>query len=202
MTERRERITMLIAGVLRQALVDHGASGFVILGGAAGTDLCLAACSRAAPGQTEVVHAEGDTLQTIEQQRARARLLAAERNALLANPASKTALLLGQLPPEPLLPLGDLYETQISELCGLEIEGAGGAAAADPYAHFGGTAAVDLALTRWFEERRSAAQAVAHLPEQVRGSFLEVVRAGRDRRRRIGLVPKLSTRTLGVDLFD
>lgn len=195
MSERRERIVGLIAGVLRQALADYQAAGIVALEAGTGSDLCLECCERAAPGNVVRVALPENTAEAREHERARARVLAQETNALLAHPASKTALLLGAIPPELLLPLGDLYETQIAALCGVPPSEAGLAA-------LGGAAAVDRALARWFDERRSPAECVAHLPEQARGPFLEVVHAGRDRRRRIGLVPKLSARTLGVDLFD
>lgn len=195
MPERRERIVSLLAGVLRQTLADHHATSIVVLDDGTGTELCRIVGELAAHGGVVVVSAQGDGAEAVEQQRCRARILATERNALVAHPASKTALLLGRIPPEPLLPLGDLYETQIAELLGVPPAEGG-------VSEFGGAAAVDRALSQWFDERRMAREATAHLPEHARGPFLEVVRAGRDRRRRVGLVPKLSARTLGVDLFD
>jgi hypothetical protein len=60
---------------------------------------------------------------------------------------------------------------------------------------------VDEALLRMFEGWRPAQEAVSGLPEPCRGPFLEAVRRGRFWRERAGLIPKLSTRTIGIDLF-
>jgi hypothetical protein len=51
-----------------------------------------------------------------------------------------------------------------------------------------------------FERRLPPERALGHLPERTRTVILQRLEAGRFWRRRTGLVPKLGTRTLGVDL--
>jgi hypothetical protein len=118
---------------------------------------------------------------------------------LAANPANKSALLLGRtFPSEPLLPLGDLYASQVRELTGGynlpdEVDSLARAA--------GGIDALDRALQLHFEARFPADQVVEELPEAARGPFLEAVQAGRFWRERAGLIPKLGARTIGIDLL-
>jgi hypothetical protein len=146
--------------------------------------------------------------------RYRARIVAQERNGLTAHPANKTALLLGRsIPPEPLLPLGDLYATDIEQLTGSwsgppelheladlirREERAGIVADILPAS---GIYQVDSTLRAMFERWVPAEEAVADLPAACRGPFLEAVQRGRFWRERAGLIPKLTTRTIGIDLF-
>jgi hypothetical protein len=125
--------------------------------------------------------------------------MAKERNALTAHPANKTALLLGaDWPVEPLLPLGDLYATQIAALTG----GWSGPPDVERLVRLaGGIEATDRALGSWFEKWQAPDSALGHLPAECRGPFLEAVRRGRFWRERAGLIPKLSVRTIGIDLF-
>jgi hypothetical protein len=119
---------------------------------------------------------------------------------LLAHPADKTCLLLGGAPPDAaLLPLGDLWGSQVQAL-------ADGWDAPEPVRALaeqsGGIAALDAALSRWIDERADAAESLAALPAGAGAAVLEAFEAGRLHRRRAGLVPKLGGRTVGIDLFD
>lgn len=128
-----------------------------------------------------------------------ARCVARRAGALVASPVNKTALLLGgEPPPEPLLPLGDLYAGQVRALAG----GWSGPAAVRELAdRAGGIDMLDAALVRLVDERRSPADALAELPDGVADAVLRAFEAGRFGRRRLGLVPKLGARTPGIDLF-
>jgi hypothetical protein len=121
-------------------------------------------------------------------------------DALIAHPACRTELLLcGRLPLADLLPLGDLWASQVRALAG----GWRGPAWLERLAAAaGGLAAVDGALMALVEERRPAAVAVAGLPAVAAAELLQRYAAGRWHRLRPRLVPKLAVRTLGIDLFD
>ncbi|HVH12632.1 MAG TPA: hypothetical protein VM759_06260, partial [Longimicrobium sp.] len=118
--------------------------------------------------------------------------------ALSAHPASKTALLLGgELPPEPLLPLGDLWATEVAALAGgwsapPEIESVATAA--------GGIDALDAALRRYVDGRD--ARGLNALPRDVADRVREMLAAGRAARRDPRIVPKLGGRTLCIDLME
>ncbi|HEU4559850.1 MAG TPA: hypothetical protein VFS20_18505, partial [Longimicrobium sp.] len=130
-----------------------------------------------------------------EIRRLRARLTP---GALAAHPANKTALLLNAtLPPEPLLPLGDLWASEVAEL-------AGGWSAPGTVTRIagqaGGIEALDDAL-RAYVDRRDPAGLDA-LPTEAADAVRRVLAAGRGARMHPVIVPKVGTRTLGVDLFD
>jgi hypothetical protein len=119
---------------------------------------------------------------------------------LTAHPVNKTALLLGGRPPRAdLLPLGDVWASQIEALTGrwsgpAEVEALAAAA--------GGATALDTALRALVEERQPA-QAVALPPaSDAAGELLRLYARGRFFRRWPRLVPKLTVRTLGIDLFE
>ncbi|MGE5863511.1 MAG: hypothetical protein ACM32J_00290 [Rhizobacter sp.] len=178
---RALRLGRVIGGVLRQAVVDAAAPGVVIL---------------------EDWSPEGElayewAVQALGEQRVwRA---AAGGRGLTAHPASKTVLL---LPPEvtaPLLPLGDLYASQVEALAGSWSAPAAVQALA---ARAGGIAALDAALQRWLEERRAPAEAFTPLGPELAAELLERLERSRAARWRPGLVPKLGSRTLGVDLYE
>jgi hypothetical protein len=130
-----------------------------------------------------------------EARRLKARLL---DGALTAHPANKTELLLGAaLPPEPLLPLGDLYASEVDALCG------GWSASAEVRVlaeGAGGVKALDAALLRWLDGRDPAG--LNTLPADVAEEVQRRFRAGRAARLAPRIVPKLGTRTLGVDLLE
>jgi hypothetical protein len=118
--------------------------------------------------------------------------------ALTAHPSNKTALLLGgRVPHADLLPLGDVWASQIERLTGrwsapAEVEAAAAAV--------GGIEELDAALRRLVEDRCESGDlgiggtAARHL--------VELYERGRFYRLRPRLVPKLTARTLGIDLFD
>jgi hypothetical protein len=125
---------------------------------------------------------------------------ASERAGLIAHPASKTTLLLGgPLPHAHLLPLGDLYASQVAEL-------AGGWSMPDELAAIaaraGGLELLDAALARLVDAREPPATALDALAGDTAGEVMRLYERGRYHRLRPRLVPKLGARTLGVDLFD
>lgn len=127
--------------------------------------------------------------------RAHARLLA-RSDALVLDPVNKTvAVLWPERLAEPVLPLADLYASQIEAL--------GGAAtipaeARDLVERAGGVRAVDEFLTKYLDERRPLEQALAGNPAA--GALRQRFEAGWWWRRRVGVVPKIGPRTLGIDL--
>jgi hypothetical protein len=125
--------------------------------------------------------------------------IAGERAALLAHPATKTALLLGgRLPFADLFPLGDLYASQVMELAG----GWTVPPVAAVLVNDAGHGAVDEALRRMIDGREPAHGACSGLNEAAAAELIRLYARGRYYRRRPRLVPKLTGRTLGVDLFD
>lgn len=105
---------------------------------------------------------------------------------LKVSAATKTDLLLGAFEPADLYPLGDLYASQVAELTTEE----------PPV-----SSSQDAALQRLFDERLGWDQATAHLTPEARALLKERLATARFRRTRVGLVPKLGARTLGIDLF-
>ena len=208
---RERRIAEVVGAVARQALADRGMKRIALLDdgspeaglaarlleGALGADAVVRVAAR--PGEVEpVLHALGAVSPPRaeeELRRMRARLL---EDALPAHPANKTALLLGgELPPEPLLPLGDLWAGEAAAL-------AGGWSAPEPVRRLAGAAggieALDAALARLVDGRDPAA--LDALPGAAAAEVRRALAAGRASRLFPRLVPKLGTRTLGVDLFE
>ncbi len=209
---RAARIGEAVGAVARQALIDRGAHRVALLDdGSPEADLATRFLA-AALGDDAVVRVsvDGAGVELLlhllpsgvsrerladEARRMKARLL---DGALTAHPANKTELLLGSaLPPEPLLPLGDLYASEVEGLCG------GWSASAEVRAlagEAGGVEALDAALRRWLDGRDSAGLDAlpAAVAEQVKRRF----RAGRAARLAPRIIPKLGTRTLGVDLLE
>jgi hypothetical protein len=197
-----DRLRALVVGVIRGALETTARAGVVVLDdGSPEAELLGQWCTQELGSQrTWRAHGPVDApAHAGEALRYRARTLAIEQNALTAHPANKTALLLAaDWPVEPLLPLGDLYASQIAALTG----GWSGPADVKRLVELaGGIESVDRALGSWFEQWRPADVAVGELPAECRGPFLEAVRRGRFWRERAGLIPKLSVRTIGIDLF-
>lgn len=169
--ERGARIEKIVIGVLRQAFTDAGAKEFTLLGAGQDAHYVASLCERA-----------GGTV----------------GSGLVVHSASKTALLLGCAPAADVLPLGDLYATQVVALAGpvelpREIE--------ELAAACGGAETLDRALQRYFDERRGWDAATAGLPGEAAAQLKERLEAARFRRIRIGLVPKLGARTPGIDLY-
>ncbi|HEX7089752.1 MAG TPA: hypothetical protein VF192_06420 [Longimicrobiales bacterium] len=214
------RVAAVVGGVVRQAVVDARAAGVVLLDdGSAEARLAGAWCraalgperfwavpappasaaealAAAAPG---VFPAAALAAAPAEVHRLAGRLVALGQGALLAHPANKTELLLSsRMPPEPLLPLGDLYASEVERLAG---SWSASPEVAELAARAGGIAALDRALAALLEERRPPEAALASLPAGAGRAVLSALEAGRFAHRRVGLVPKLSRRTLGVDYF-
>ena len=196
-----ERVAHVVGAVAAQALRDRG-RGRVALLDDGGPEAALAARILAgALGADAVVRVRGDADEGAphrlaeETRRFQARLV---DDALTANPASKTVLLLGgELPPEPLLPLGDLWSVEVQALAGdwsapAEIRGLAESA--------GGVACLDAALARLLDARDPAGLDL--LPAHVAAEVRRRLAAGAASRRWPRLVPKLGVRTLGADLFE
>ncbi len=208
---RAARTGEAVGAVARQTLIDRGAERVALLDDGSPEASLAAQFLAAALGNDGVVRvsvqgAEVEPLLHLlppgvsrERLHEEARRLKARLDgALTAHPANKTELLLGTaLPPEPLLPLGDLYASEVAGLCG------GWSASAEVRAlaeAAGGVEALDCALRRWLDGRDPAGLDAlpAEAAEQVKRRF----RAGRAARLAPRIVPKLGTRTLGVDLLE
>jgi hypothetical protein len=130
-----------------------------------------------------------------ETRRLRARLM---DGVLCAHPGNKTALLLGgELPPEPLLPLGDLWATDVAALAGAWSAPPDVAALAEAA---GGIHALDGALRRRMDGHDGAA--LDGLPRGVADRVRALLAAGSASRRNPRVVPKLAGRTLCIDLME
>jgi hypothetical protein len=127
---RAARVAAVIGAVARQCLADRGARRVALLDDGSPEAVYAARVLREALGEGAVVRVAVDDadLEPLlhlggprarladEARRMRARLL---EGAVAAHPAHKTELLLGpSLPPDPLLPLGDLYASEVAELAG------------------------------------------------------------------------------------
>ena len=185
MDARGERIGRIVTAVLAEAVRVTGRGGIVVTCDGSPEARLLTSWCRAFLSVPLRTRESGD------EERGHSEFLA-------AHPANKTALLLGRnFPLEPLLPLGDLYASQVKELTGgYNLPGQEWLAEAA-----GGIDALDRALQLHFESWLPADQAAEQLPKAARGPFLEAVRAGRFWRERAGLIPKLSARTIGIDLL-
>lgn len=205
------RIAEIVGAVARQALADFGRTRIALLddGGVEaalaarllsrtlGEDAVVRVTTDGAGVEPFVPLADGVPSWRMEEEvrRLRARLM---DGVLPAHPASKTALLLrGELPPEPLLPLGDLWATDALALAGggglpPEVAEIAGAA--------GGIDALDAALRGWIDGRD--ASALDRLPREAAERIRALLRAGSASRRNPRIVPKLGGRTLCVDLME
>ncbi|HVG43347.1 MAG TPA: hypothetical protein VM890_01415 [Longimicrobium sp.] len=211
MTEGRvARIAEIVGAVARQALADRGAHHVALLddggpeaelaarllGSTLGAERVIRVTS--ADGEVEsVLHLASGNADRLgeELRRLRARMTA---DAVPAHPGNKTVLLLGgELPPEPLLPLGDLWATDVAELAG---DWSAPPEVRRIAALAGGIEALDTALRRWADGRDAAA--LDALPAQAAEAVARALAAGRASRLNPRIVPKIGTRTLGVDLFE
>ncbi|MDB4947371.1 MAG: hypothetical protein JWM27_20 [Gemmatimonadetes bacterium] len=206
------RIASVIGAVARQALADRGLRRVALLDDG-GPEAALAArilSAELGPGAVVRVQVEAGEVEPVlhllggdaDAERAadglrglRARMLA---DALPASPANRTALLLGgDLPPEPLLPLGELYAGEVAAL-------AGGWSVPSAVRRIveaaGGVDALDEALRRWIDRRDP--HGLDALPDEARDAVRRAFAAGRAGRAWPHLVPKLGYRTLGVDLHE
>jgi hypothetical protein len=215
-TGREERLAALVGAVVERCLVDRGASRVALLddGGPEaalaarllGTTLPADAIVRVTTTRGEVesvLHdagaAESDCVDAgraeDEVRRMRARLIA---DAVVANPANKTALLLGgELPPDPLFPLGDLWASDVAALAGDWSAPDGVRRLVD---EAGSVEVLDAALRRLLDRRDP--RGLDALPGSAAGAVREALARGRASRLHPRVVPKLGPRTLGVDLFE
>lgn len=205
------RIAEIVGAVARQALADAGQTRIALLDDG-GREAALAAWLLARTlGSDAVVcvTGDGDGVEPFlpdgdripdhrvaeEVRRFRARLMA---DALVAHPASKTTLLLrGELPPESLLPLGDLWATDALALAG------GGSLPPDVAAlaeQAGGIEPLEAALRGWIDGRDAAA--LERLPGGAADRVRALLAAGSASRRNPRIVPKLGGRTIGIDLME
>lgn len=209
---RATRLGEIIAAVARQCLADRGARRIALLDDESPEADFAARILGASLGDEGVVrvgvrrwevepllHLAGPEASPErvhdEVRRLRARLVP---DAVVANPANKTELLLGgELPPEPFLPLGDLYASEVAELAG------GWSASPEVRAvaqSVGGVEALDAALRRWVDGRAPAG--LDDLPPHVAALVELRFAAGRPSRMAPRLVPKVGGRTIGLDLFQ
>lgn len=205
-----DRIAEVIGAVARQALADRGVSRIALLDDGGPEARLAATILRSELGDDAVISIDtadidpapllrglaADTRRVDEEvRRMRARL---KDDALAAHPANKTALLLGgELPPEPLLPLGDLWATDVLAL------GGGWSASPDVEAlaaDAGGIEVLDGALRRLVDGRD--ASALDALPVEIGHRVRAMLAAGSAARRYARIVPKLGGRTLFADLYE
>jgi hypothetical protein len=179
--ERYQRIGRVVAAVIRQAVVDARAEGVVLLAGPEPESrLAREWCSQALEASRVVV-------------------ATSRPRHLTVSAASKTTLLLSEVSPAALFPLGDLYGSELLELSG----------AWEPPASIrelveaaGGPTTLDGALRRWAEERRNQEDVWRGLPPDGAARVRAALLGNRFARWRGGLVPKLTARTLGIDLWE
>jgi hypothetical protein len=205
-----ERVAWAVRSVCAQALADRGLPRIALLddgGPEAALAMRMLAQVGAEPpvrvtaarGEVEsILHLLGASERQIGGEDVRRLKAAGLTDALAANPINRTALLLcGGVPPEPLLPLGDLYASEVAAMTGRwsappEVREIARAA--------GGVEELDDALRRWIDRRdpRGLDGLPPHAAEAVRRAF----HAGRPARTWPHVVPKLGYRTLGVDLHE
>ncbi len=192
------RIGGVIAGVLRQAIADSGAERCVLLADdSPEAGLLVDLLEPRLGGSFRTISAEGSGWPDLLD--AWARVDRDEPGALVAVATNKTSALLGGALPGPVVPLADLWASQVQALCG--------AWSATPAVHelaerAGGIDRLDDALAMLVDRRRTPQEASALVSGDVGGTLLALWERARFARRRLGLVPKLGTRTIGVDLFD
>jgi hypothetical protein len=167
---RKARIERVIVGVLKQAFADAGVANFTMVGSAPANEYAARLCESAGALPGTGVTVAG---------------------------TSKTALLLGAGDFADLLPLGDLFHTQLAELIGDHALPSGLTELANL---LGGAETLDRVLQRYFDERLDWHGSTAGLDARARVLLEQRLEAARFRRGRVGLVAKVGGRTLGIDL--
>ncbi len=204
MSRDAERVRRIVCGVLDAALRDTGTDGVVVAAPPSGpselfrewtVEAGMAAAS--ADEVTKVVREIGlDPPADPEIHRAAARILARRRNLLPVHPIHKTALLLGGAPPpEPLLPLADLFASELARWCeGVPrptlLEGRDEET----------VRRVDRALEGYLEGRTPWDEAAAGLSDELADAVAGALARGRWYRLWSPVTPKLGHRTPGIDL--
>ena len=167
---RKARIERVIVGVLKQAFADAGVAHFTMVGRAPTNDYAAQLCGAAGAQPGPGITVAG---------------------------SSKTALLLGAGEPADLLPLGDLFHTQLRELIGDHALPTGLTELANA---LGGAETLDRVLQAYYDQRLDWGRATAGLDARARVLLEQQLEAARFRRGRVGMVPKVGGRTLGIDL--
>lgn len=171
---RAHRVEQVVVGVIGQALADAHQASCSVSGTGEDAQLLRCWCARAF----------GEQVLT--------------QSGLVLNTTNKTALLLGYLPSADILPFGDLYYSQVVELAGAaQLPGP----SAELAAACGGAEALDRALGRYYDQRMSWPAATGQLAPAAAAQLWSALEAARFRRARVPLIPKLGSRTLGIDLF-
>ncbi len=197
-----DRVARIVSGAVRQALVDAGASGLIVLEDETPeARLLLRWCKghgvEASPAPPGAAQAE-DRAVALELQRAAARIEAGRRGLLLAHPVNATALWFGAVPPDPMLPLGDVPATWILAFAGACTVPDFVRELAD---RVGGLEELDRIAHGWLERREAFAVATRGIAKDDAAAIRRRFESARFWRRRAGLVPKLGHRTVGHDLL-
>lgn len=195
MSDRSAHVAAVIGGVVAASARDAGRTRIVIVDHAAPESSLLERLLRDAGFPLPVVRVTGSD---VDDARARARR-AAGGDGLVVDPVNKTvAVLFPELLAEPLLPLADLYASRVRALAG---DWSAPGAARELIERAGGVDAVDAFLEAHLEERRPLDSALGSIIDAgARAALRERFLAGWWWRRRVGVVPKLGSRTLGLDL--
>jgi hypothetical protein len=209
--DARRRLAELVGAVTARALVDRGASRVALLDDGGPEAELAAGLLAASLGAARVVRVAEtgpllDPLLRLEEggdpsraaDEARRTLARLVPDAVAAHPANKTALLLGDsLPPEPLLPLGDVWAGEVARLAGGWSAPPAVRAMADAA---GGVDRLDAALRARVDGRDPTA--LEALPAEAAARVRNAFEAGRAGRLYPRIVPKLGARTLFVDLWE
>ena len=213
MTE--DRVSRVVVAVVAEAIREADAHGVVLASSPRPETTLLqrwftAAAITVRIPDAEVVRAVADSLEASlngrdseavarsneEAHRAAARVIANRERLIPVSAANKTELIWAErLPPEPLLPLGDLYASQIHAL-------AGSCTAPPPLGDIepDRIRAVDEAIARVVEDGVRPDVAFAELPPELRNAAFSAMHRSAWRGTLPPVIPKLSKRTLGVDL--
>lgn len=190
-----KRIAFVVAGVVVAAARDARRSRLVIVDHDTPEGRLLEECLAAGAVELPIEHAAPAGAAA---GRGRAERSLRDTDALLLNPANKTvAVLWPDTLAEPVLPLADLYASQVVRLAG---SWGGPTPARDLIARAGGVQAVDAFLAAHLDERRPLEESLRGIPEPAAAELRDRLTAGWWWRRRLGVVPKLGPRTLGIDL--
>ncbi len=195
---RLDQLAAVVGGVVAAAARDAHRQRLVVVDWAEPETTLLERCLLLADVRLPVERASSTGSGHLETLRAHARQRAGH-DGLLIDPANKTAAVLWpERLAEPLLPLADLYATQVDELAGgssIPTEGI------ELVKRAGGIEAVDAFLMSYLDERRPLDDALGAIADRTAADALrERLEQGWWWRRRVGVVPKIGLRTLGIDL--
>jgi hypothetical protein len=210
-----DRVARVVVAVVAQAIREADAHGVVLVSAPRPETALLerwlaAAAITVLLPDSEVVRLVADSLGAIkgtdtseivarsreEARRAAARTMANQEGLIPISAANKTELIWAErLPPEPLLPLGDLYASQIHAL-------AGSCTAPPPLTDIepARLRAVDKAIARVVDGGDRPSTAFADLPSELRDAAHSALRRSVWKGTLSPIVPKLGGRTLGLDL--